>query len=154
MSALFSMIQALQMIILIPLLKSIMPANTGIFFNQLTSIATYEIFEIGEYLDEWLSLIPTDPVNEKFETIGIGSLLFINNLGTFAIFLVVNFMTIVLWLVLNLCSNNDWLRKKLTKYDTKIFWNQWINLINESQIIVALCIVIHIRYAFAFNSLG
>ena len=91
-----------------------MPANTGMFFSQLTSIATYEILEIGEYLDEWLSLIPTDPVNEKFDTIGVGSLLFINNLGTFAIFLLISCFTIALWFVLNICSKIDWLRKKLT----------------------------------------
>ena len=45
------------------------------------------MFEIGEYVNNALELLPTDPVNEKFETIGLESLYFINNLGSF--FLVV-----------------------------------------------------------------
>ena len=57
------MIQALQILILLPLLKPGMPANTGMFFNQLASIAAFDIFEMGELIDELLSLMPTDPVN-------------------------------------------------------------------------------------------
>ena len=147
------MIQALQLIILLPLFSCLMPANTGMFINQLTSIAAYDFLEISEYLDNWLSLVPTNPVNEKYDTIGLGSLYFLNNLGTFTIFLAFTCLTMLLWMVLSPFQNN-WLRKKLTQYDTKIFWNHWINVINESFVIVILCIAIHIKYAFEFDSMG
>ena len=70
LQGIFDMIQALQIIILLPLFDSVMPANTGVFFGHISSIAAYDIIEIGEYLDQWLQLLPTDPVNFKFETIG------------------------------------------------------------------------------------
>ena len=78
-----------------------MPANTGMFFNQLTRIAAYDFLEISEYLDNWLSLVPTNPVNEKYDTIGLGSLYFLNNLGTFTIILAFTCLTMLLWMVLS-----------------------------------------------------
>lgn len=72
---------------MLSLFKSSIPANAGMVFNTITKLAAYDMLEIGEYVDEVLELLPTDPVNEKFETIGLESLYFINNLGSF--FLVV-----------------------------------------------------------------
>ena len=47
------MINALQILILLPLLKSSIPANASMVFGQLTKIAAFDIFEIGDYVDEY-----------------------------------------------------------------------------------------------------
>ena len=83
LQSIFDMIQALQIVILFPLLGVLMPANTASFFNELSSIAAFDIFETNEYISEILDLLPQDALNEKFETIGLETVYFINNLGTF-----------------------------------------------------------------------
>lgn len=56
LSSLFTTINALQIIIVLPLLEASMPANTGMVFKRLASIAAFDYFEIGEYFDEFLDL--------------------------------------------------------------------------------------------------
>ena len=54
LSSLFAALQALQVIILLPLLDSKMPANTGMVFKTMSKIAAFDklniegIFEIND----------------------------------------------------------------------------------------------------------
>lgn len=41
-----------------------MPRNTGNFFEQLTVIAAFDVYEIGDYLNGILDLEPTEVVND------------------------------------------------------------------------------------------
>ena len=50
------MIEALQIIILLPLLNANMPANTGMTFDLLARIAAFDLFETNEFLTELLKL--------------------------------------------------------------------------------------------------
>ena len=67
------MINCLQIIVFLPLLDTSMPPNAGMFFEELTKIAAFDILEIGEYFDfgefvnDLLDLVPSDPINYKFE---------------------------------------------------------------------------------------
>ena len=132
-----------------------MPANTGMFFNQLTAIAAFDILETGELLNENLDLLPRDPVNDKFETIGLETLYFINNMGTFIFMLALKILLIILWIVLYpLQSCSKWIRKQRNKLGISMFWNSWITVINQSFIIVGLCAMISFRYSFEFESWG
>ena len=70
LSTLFTTINALQIIIVLPMLKASMPANAGIVFRRLAEIAAFDYLEIGEHVDELLELQPTDPVNHQMETLG------------------------------------------------------------------------------------
>ena len=79
------MIEALQVIILLPLLSVSMPANTGMFFNKLTQIAAFDPLETNEFLTDLLKLQPKEPLSANFETSGFETTYFINNLGSFAI---------------------------------------------------------------------
>lgn len=87
MSTVFGMVNALQIIIILPLFNASMPANAGMVFKYLTQIASFDIFDIGDYVDEYLQLEDTDPVNIEFETLGFDSQWFINNIGSFYIYL-------------------------------------------------------------------
>ena len=81
------MIEALQVIILLPLLSASMPANTGMVFDQLTQIAAFDLLETNEFLTELLELEPKEPLSANFETSGFETVYFLNNLGSFAILL-------------------------------------------------------------------
>ena len=126
-------------------------------FNTLTKVAAFDIFEIGEIVNDVLDLIPTDPVDEKFETVGMESLYFINNLGSF--FLVV-FTDIILCLVTLLVKclikiePKPLLERIYEKLNTNMFWNSWIMTVSESYLNVCLCSLIMIKYNFEFDSFG
>ena len=77
-----------------------MPANTGTFFGKLMSIVAFDIYEVDGYFDYYLSMQPSEPINEKFETIGLESIYFMNNLGTFTLVLLIKLSLIVIWLIL------------------------------------------------------
>ena len=47
-------------------------------------IAAFDIVEIGGFLDNVLSLEPTQPLNENFEAVGFESIYLLNNMGTVA----------------------------------------------------------------------
>ena len=77
-----------------------MPANTADFFKQLMKIAAFEVLELGPILDEYLGMEPSEPINEYFETMGLESIHFMNNLGTFTLVIVFKLLLIVIWAVL------------------------------------------------------
>ena len=129
LSTVFEMLRALQIIILLPLLKTNIPANAGMVFNTMTKVAAFDVFEIGEYVNNALELLATDPVNEKFETIGLESLYFINNVGSFFLVVLIDIFLVILILIIR------WLVRvkplpifvKVHEYlSTNMFWNSWI----------------------------
>ena len=63
LQSIFDMIQALQIIILFPLLGVLMPANTSLFFNELSSIAAFDVFETNEYCLKLFELLPREPIS-------------------------------------------------------------------------------------------
>ena len=64
LNSLWSMINAQQLIIIMPLFDAHMPANVGIFFKQIMQVAAFDVIETEEYINAGLDLPPTDPVNE------------------------------------------------------------------------------------------
>ena len=94
------MVRALQIIILLPLIQSKMPANTGMFLNQIAKIAAFDFLPIDDFVYDKLELIPTDPVNEKFEMLGIETLFFINNMGSFIILIFLKLFQVMVWIIL------------------------------------------------------
>ena len=104
-----------------------MPANTGMFFSVLQMIAAFDVFEIGEYVDEYLELTPEDPINEKFETIGMESKYYINNMGSFFLTLVFEVLLIIVYLLLVPCaSKSKCIKRRVKNLNKKLFWNSWI----------------------------
>ena len=149
------MVEALQVIILLPLLSAPIPTNSGMFCEELTAIAAFDVIETGEYWEELLDLLPKDPINDKFETIGYESIYFLNNMGSFALVLLVNFIPFLLWILLGPFQNcSSWLYQKREKLGHKIFWSGWITLIMESFMTVALCVMIGLTRNFEFKSWG
>ena len=90
-----------------PLFKTNIPANAGLFFKQIMQIAAFDIIEISEPLDKLLDLEPTDPINENFEAVGFESVYLLNNMGTLAIAYLIWTVTAIITLVLKLCIESS-----------------------------------------------
>ncbi len=63
-------------------------------------IAAFDLIEIDGYINQLLSMKISEPVNVKFEAMGIESIFFMNNLGSFTLVLILNLMLVALWFLL------------------------------------------------------
>ena len=88
LNELLGMINAYQLILMMPLFLVTLPPNAGMFFAQLMSITAFEVIDTKPYLDRLLRLEPTDPVNSNYEAIGLESLYLLHNMGTLVLALV------------------------------------------------------------------
>ena len=99
-----------------------------------------------------MELTPEDPVNEKFETIGMESKYFINNMGSFFLALMFDIFLILLWLMLMPVEKiSKFVRKKNRNLGNKLFWNSWIATIIQSFLNVTLCALITFKHKFILN---
>ena len=96
LSKIFSLFEILQLIVLIPLFRIILPANAAGVFKILMDIAAFDF--LGNFdLVSWIlpNLEETEPINNNFEGLGFETLHFINNMGTGFFFFVVYFLAIL-----------------------------------------------------------
>lgn len=132
-----------------------MPANAGMVFKRLAEVAAFDYFDIGEFVDEFLVLEPTDPVNHKMEAIGFESRQFINNVGTFFFYIAACTVASTIWVfifgVSIVTTKAQAARKKLGE---RIFWNRLNSGIMESILIVAFCSLIQFNYNLRFDTWG
>ena len=109
----------------------------------MTMIAAFDFIDIGEYVNSVLKLMPKDPVNEKFETMGLESTYFINNLGSFFFAIMFEFFLVFIWLILGIIGQcSKIFRKGRYKLGRKLYFNSWITMIFASYLMVVLCMMI------------
>ena len=82
LNQLWALINTQQLIVLMPLFKVNIPANAGMFFAKIMQIAAFELVEIEEWLNSFLELEPTGPINKNFGALGLDSFYLINNMST------------------------------------------------------------------------
>ena len=90
-------------------------------------IAAFDIIEISDTLDTILSVEPTEPINENFETVGFESIYLLNNMGTLAIAYLIWFLVAIVAIVLKLfltCHRK--IRKVYHRLQKKLFYNSLI----------------------------
>ena len=103
LNQLWSMINTQQLIVLMPLFKTSIPANAGIFFNQIMQIAAFDLIEINGPLNYLLDLKPTGPLNQNFGAIGFESIFLINNMGTLGIAFLVWLLLAIIYFITRPC---------------------------------------------------
>ena len=148
---LWSMINTYQIIVLLPLFNIEMPANAQIFFGFIMEIASFDILPMQEFYDKYL---PTpywdEPMNDKFNYLGLQSTFFLNNMGTMVIGLAMIPLLSALLLVLQPLSRfSSKIAKFKNKLYTSLFWSQQIILLFESFAMLCMCAfinVIHLTY--------
>ena len=140
---------------MLPLLNVSLPANAGMVFRELAKIAAFDYIEISDFVDEFLELEPTDPVNNKLETVGIETKQFINNVGTFVFFLCCYYLALVLYFMTSLVGLKFKKVRKPKKWlGAKLLWNKLISAIFESVLFVAFAGLIKLKYSLTFESEG
>ena len=158
LKSVLDMINALQVIVLLPLIETQIPANASMFFETLTEVAAFDFVEIGGASNDILNLPPTEPVNERFELSRIESQYFVNNLGSFYTVILLNIFMAFVWCLIKIirscCYDGKFLEKYGRKIYRKLFWNGSMATIRESYLVVVLCVFISIKYNFSFTSLG
>ena len=68
-----------------------MPANAGLFFGVLMNIASFDLLPTDKFYDAYFDLKEEDDgaVDDNFESIGYGSTLFLYNMGTLMLSLMI-----------------------------------------------------------------
>ena len=156
LSMMLGMMNALQIIICLPLFETSMPANSGMFNNIVTSMAVYEVIEIGDFANELLELNPTDPVNEKYESIGFGDLYFTNNVGCFVLTILFSSLLVIFWIFLYSLSRLGYscVKRLRNNVADQLFWNKISGLIFESFLNVVLSSLIALKYNLEVKDYG
>ena len=83
---LWGMINSQQLFLMVPLCAVILPINAASFFSEIRKISAFQFFATSDWLDEWLDIPSTTPVNDNFNELGLGTKYILNNLGTLLIF--------------------------------------------------------------------
>ena len=106
-------------------------------------------------MDEFLELEPTEPVNNKLEAVGFETRQFINNVGSFFLFMLLCALGVTCWSIAAAFSRKyrraNRLRKKLSRM---LFWNRLNQAVFESILIVSFCSFITFKYKWSFESWG
>jgi len=101
----------------------ILPANAGMFFAQIMTIAAFEVFDTKPYLDSVLYLEPADPINANFEAVGLESIYFLHNLGTLLFAFVFFLVMVILSKLLLLCEEDNSRENEIYMYGELPNWN-------------------------------
>ena len=124
-------------------------------FAEIAKVAAFDYYDISEFTNVWLELPPSDPVNNSMEMVGFQSKQYINNVGTFTIFIMAYTIAVAFYILLfpfHRCSYSArWLSNKISQW---IFWNTLIDAVIESVLIIAFVSMIKIKYYMSFESYG
>ncbi len=118
-----------------------MPPNAGGFFKLIMNLAAFNILPTQTFYDTYLPPPPTDgPLNDNFNSLGLGSMYFLKNLGSMIIGLVSLPVLFTIVIVLKYLKNcNKKMHRIYEKLNGVIFWGQPITLLNETFWMVCLC---------------
>ncbi len=84
LSQLWSMINTQQIIVVMPLFNTNIPANAGMFFGFIMNLASFNLLPTDKFYNQYLNMSKDDPgaLNSNFEDQGYGSVYLLQNLGT------------------------------------------------------------------------
>jgi len=142
---LLAAVTTLQLIVHFPLFLLVLPANAGLFFDQLMKVAAFDVIETTPYWDSLLSLDPTVPVNQNFEALGYESLYFLQNLGSLVLIFAGYFLCLMLLLLLKCCSCCECCKWLTDKVSRKLLFGPLISLIQKSYMVVIVSCLINLQ---------
>ena len=148
LSQLWSMINTQQIIVVMPLFNTNIPANAGMFFGFIMNLASFNLLPTDEFYHSYM-VMSKDPgaLNSNFEDQGYGSVYLLQNLGT----LLVAILTIPIFVGLyylmkpfTRCSTR--IQKVHLKLKNYLFWSHQIQVIFESYSVICMCALINLKY--------
>ena len=91
-------------------------------------------------MHRWLSIEPTEPFNEQFETLGFESLYILNNMGTMTAFYLCYPVLIIVYKVMKRCRNLCLCAKKTqTGLRALLYYKLVLTVMIESYSLIAIC---------------
>jgi len=145
LNQLLALINTQQLIVMMPLFTATLPANAGMFFAKMMEIAAFELFDTKPYLDKYLGLAPSEPLNSNFEAVGFESVYVLHNMGTLVLAFFY-YLFLVMFSYLLKCTTNYKVTHFREKLQRKLFWSSFIKLMFESYSISTVSCLINLRF--------
>jgi hypothetical protein len=150
---LLNLINAQQIIVLMPLFSIKLPPNAGLFFGFLMEIAAFDLLPTDDFYAEYTDTEESDPINENFDSVGFSSRFFVHNLGSMAVAIIT--LPLIALLILAImpfrCFNKvTHLYNKLKRY---MVFGHPITVFLESYTILTICSLINITNA-SYKTVG
>ena len=162
---LWSMIEAQQIIVMLPEFNVTIPALPNTFVTEFINIANFDVIEM-DTLTELVGLDQPEvpPFNDRLDTVGFGDTYFIHNCG--ALFLII-LVIVLLWVFVlifrrkNLCGCKQkrrrlqrWLNIKAVGMWGMMFWKMPIQTMLESYLILIFASLCNILAKPAYETGG
>ena len=123
-------------------------------FNQIIKIASFDIIDTDHLINKILELNTTTPFNSNFQSMGFGSMYFMNNMGTMFLAFVFYLIGILTLFSLDKCTlRSETIGKWVVRYRHKLFYNVFVSMMLESYSMISVCSLIHL-HRIKFNSYG
>ena len=117
-------------------------------------IAAFDFFEFGDIIHTHLKIEPTDPIDSNFEAVGFESQYFLVNMGAMVVFYIIYLLCLIIAPFIRMCRKSCRCCKRTSqRLDDSIYWHALITLMNESYMIIVVCVLINIKI-FSWDSLG
>lgn len=155
LNQLWALVNAQQLFIMLPLCQVVLPINASKFFGAIAQIATFEIYDLNDHINDILDVPDTEPVSDNFEELGFESKYMLNNMGTMLIFyLIYPVFMLAHWMTKRkLCRTQLCCKKFEESLKHFIYFKLIITVIFESFAIVAISCLIGLQ-VIDFGSAG
>lgn len=143
LQSIWNMINAQQLIVMMPLFDVVMPANAQFLFNQIMYIAAFNYVELDGPINKLLHLNHTEPLNQNFRKLGFESIYFLNNMGSMLIAFIIYPVLILVLLIMQKCTHNSHhVAKTYERLKRDLFYNSIVSMMTESYSMLSLCCLI------------
>ena len=110
-------------------------------------IAAFDFYDFGDIIHSIFGIVPTDPVDANFESVGFESQYFMVNIGTMIVFYLIYTTALIISNALHPCANykHKKVRSCSRRLDRKIYWGTLITLLFETYQIVTVCVLLNMK---------
>lgn len=121
----WSLINSLQIILILPFINLVMPANVYLVLTNLDGLSSLDVLQAGAIISSIFTFSPTETIGPGFSNMGVESKRLIPYLGSFFLFLMFDIFLLVLYAILYFLRNKskyvDRIQQKLA---IMLFWNK------------------------------
>ena len=124
-----------------------MPGNARDFFVQIMTIAAFDYYDFSNRIHALFQVPRTKPINDDFEALGFESEYLIVNMGSLIVPWLLHAVLIIVLILISCCQcRSERARRLHQKIYRFLFWGFNITLVNESFMIVIVCLLINVKH--------
>ena len=146
---LWEMVNAQQIVVLLPLFNVIIPMSCMLVFDKLMAIASFEALPT-DMIYGWFSEVEGEPKNDQFEKVGFEHHLLLNNFGTLGFIIACLPMLYLIYAILSYCHGIKRIKRVHNRLSRSLFWGFPFRMLIESYILCLICVFLNLeRLEFA-----